>query len=211
MRMFADAFFRKRYVQRAVVLEMAAAVPAWSVACYSTSNRFGISGTMKTELLDEAENERMHLMTFVNIAQPSVFERILNLVAQGVLFNLHFLLYLFALKTAHRVFGYLEEEAVVSYTQYLAAINERRLENVAASQIATDYWKLEPDAQLRDVVEVVREDEAGHRDRNHGMAAVLTADGGFVDAQSNTGVGLTNQSSSVWYEWAYSSRTLWAV
>ncbi|MEE4236571.1 MAG: alternative oxidase, partial [Anderseniella sp.] len=126
------------------------------------------------ELLDEAENERMHLMTFINIAQPSVFERFLILMAQGVFFNLYFLLYLFAPKTAHRVVAYLEEEAVVSYTQYLEAIDEGKIDNVPAPQIAIDYWKLSPEARLRDVVVVVREDEAGHRDRNHCFADALT-------------------------------------
>ncbi len=38
-------------------------------------------------LLDEAENERMHLMTFVHIAKPSSLERALILFAQGAFFN----------------------------------------------------------------------------------------------------------------------------
>jgi hypothetical protein len=40
-------------------------------------------------------------------------------------------------------------------------------ENVAAPQIAIDYWRLGPDARLKDVVIAVRVDEAGHRDVNH--------------------------------------------
>ena len=32
------------------------------------------------ELLDEAENERMHLMTFIEISKPTLFERLLVLV-----------------------------------------------------------------------------------------------------------------------------------
>jgi len=38
-------------------------------------------------LLEEAENERMHLMTFIHIAQPSWFERFLVLTAQGIFYN----------------------------------------------------------------------------------------------------------------------------
>ena len=42
--------------------------------------------------------------------------------------------------------------------------------NVAAPKIAIDYWNLAPDAQLRDVVQVIRDDEAGHRNANHEIA-----------------------------------------
>ena len=34
------------------------------------------------EMLEEAENERMHLMTFIEIAQLSTFERFLIFLAQ---------------------------------------------------------------------------------------------------------------------------------
>ena len=42
------------------------------------------------ELLDEAENERMHLMTFVTIAKPSIFERALIMTVQAVFYNVYF-------------------------------------------------------------------------------------------------------------------------
>jgi ubiquinol oxidase len=77
-------------------------------------------------------------------------------------------------KTAHRVVGYFEEEAVFSYTEYLAGIENGTYENVPAPQIAIEYWKLAPDARLKDVVIVVRNDEAGHRDVNHDFANQLS-------------------------------------
>jgi ubiquinol oxidase len=126
-------------------------------------------------LLAEADNERMHLLTFIAIAQPSRLERVLILLAQGIFFNAFFLLYLLSPKTAHRLVGYFEEEAVVSYTQFLAAIDAGHIENVAAPELARDYWQLPATAKLRDVVIAVRADEAGHRDVNHGYAEVLRA------------------------------------
>jgi len=117
----------------------------------------------------------MHLMTFVEIAKPSMFERILIMTVQVIFYNFFFFLYLLAPKTAHRVVGYFEEEAVISYTNYLAEIDEGRHANVPAPQIAIDYWKLPETATLRDVILVVREDEAGHRDVNHEFANTLTA------------------------------------
>ena len=73
-------------------------------------------------------------------------------------------------RTAHRVVGYFEEEAVISYTHYLKELDEGRSPNVPAPAIARHYWKLPDDATLRDVVLVVRADEAHHRDVNHGFA-----------------------------------------
>jgi ubiquinol oxidase len=132
----------------------------------------GDRGWIRT-LLDEAENERMHLMTFVHIARPSGFERLLILLAQGLFFNFFFLLYLASPKIAHRVTGYFEEEAIHSYTEYLAGIDNGTHTNVAAPRIAIDYWKLAPDARLRDVIVAVRADEIRHRDVNHRFADEL--------------------------------------
>ena len=115
----------------------------------------------------------MHLMTFIEIAKPTLFERIVIMVVQAIFYNCYFFLYLFAPRTAHRVVGYFEEEAVISYTQYLEGIDAGRHENVPAPQIAIDYWDLPADARLREVVVVVRADEAGHRDVNHDYADQL--------------------------------------
>ncbi|MBL4666669.1 MAG: alternative oxidase [Sneathiella sp.] len=178
LRLFADFVFRKQYGHRAVVLETVAAVPGMVGGLLqhlkSLRQIRDDQGWIKT-LLDEAENERMHLMTFVEIAKPSMFERILIMTVQVIFYNFFFFLYLLAPKTAHRVVGYFEEEAVISYTNYLAEIDEGRHENVPAPQIAIDYWKLPETATLRDVILVVREDEAGHRDVNHEFANTLTA------------------------------------
>ncbi len=176
MRVFADAFFSKRYGHRAVVLETVAAVPGMVGGLLQHLKALrhirDDQGWIR-ELLDEAENERMHLMTFIKIAQPSFLERALIMLGQAVFFNAYFFLYLFAPKTAHRVVAYLEEEAVVSYTGYLAQVDSGAAENVPAPQIAIDYWKLPADARLREVIIAVRADEAKHRDVNHGFADAL--------------------------------------
>ena len=109
----------------------------------------------------------------IEIAKPTLFERIVIMVVQAIFYNCYFFLYLFAPRTAHRVVGYFEEEAVISYTQYLEGIDAGRHENVPAPQIAIDYWDLPADARLREVVVVVRADEAGHRDVNHDYADQL--------------------------------------
>lgn len=179
LRFIADAFFRKRYGHRAVVLETVAAVPgmvAGMLTHLKSLRRFQDDRGWIKSLLEEAENERMHLMTFVAIAKPSMAERALIILAQGLFFNAFFVLYLFAPRTAHRLVGYFEEEAVVSYTAYLEEIDAGRAANPPAPQLAIDYWGLPADASLREVVVAVRQDEAGHRDVNHHFADTLLRD-----------------------------------
>ena len=176
LRFFADVFFASRYGHRAVVLETVAAVPGMvggALQHLRALRRMESDGGWIHTLLEEAENERMHLMTFIQIAQPSAFERLLVLLAQGVFYNLFFLLYLLSPKTAHRIVGYFEEEAVYSYTEYLAGVDNGTYANVAAPKIAIEYWKLAPDARLRDVIIAIRADEAHHRDVNHQFANTL--------------------------------------
>jgi len=176
LRFFADRFFAGRYGHRAVVLETVAAVPGMVGGLLQHLKAIrhirDDQGWIK-ELIDEADNERMHLMTFIHIAQPTRFERLVIMVTQAIFYNVYFFLYLFAPRTAHRMVGYLEEEAVISYTQYLEQIDAGEVANVPAPQIAKDYWKLADDARLREVVLVIREDEARHRDVNHGFANAI--------------------------------------
>jgi len=176
LRFLADTFFAKRYGNRAIVLETVAAVPGMVGAAliHLRCLRWmrDDEGWIRT-LMDEAENERMHLMTFVEIAKPSWLERMLVLVAQAMFFGSFLCLYVISSRTAHRLVGYFEEQAVISYTQYLREIDEGRVENVAAPAIAIEYWRLPPGARLREVVIAVRDDEAGHRDVNHRFADTL--------------------------------------
>jgi len=176
LRFCADTFFAKRYGHRAIVLETVAAVPGMVGATINhlkcLRRMCGDNGWIRT-LMEEAENERMHLMTFVEVARPNLFERLVILGVQWVFYLAFFALYLVSARTAHRIVGYFEEEAVISYTLYLKEIDEGRSANVPAPAIARHYWKLQDDATLRDVVLAVRADEAHHRDVNHGFANEL--------------------------------------
>lgn len=185
MRFFADAFFAGRYGHRAVVLETVAAVPGMvggALQHLRSLRRLKDDDNWIHTLLDEAENERMHLMTFLHIARPNRLERFIIVVAQGVFYNAFFLLYILSTRTAHRLVGYLEEEAVTSYTEYLEGIDSGRHQNVPAPAMAIRYWKLPEGARLREVVEAVRADEAKHRDVNHGLADRLDAGDGRINA-----------------------------
>src|SRR3954462_13181678 len=97
LRLLADTFFAKRYGHRAVVLETVAAVPGMVGATLThlkcLRRMCDDRGWIKT-LMDEAENERMHLMTFIEVGKPTVFERFVVLSAQWVFYLFFFGLYL---------------------------------------------------------------------------------------------------------------------
>ncbi|GLU05273.1 hypothetical protein SLE2022_223820 [Rubroshorea leprosula] len=163
-------FFQRRHMCHAMLLETVAAVPGMVggmlLHCKSL-RRFEHSGGWIKALLEEAENERMHLMTFIDISQPQWYERALVFAVQGFFFNFYFLTYVVSPKLAHRITGYLEEEAVNAYTEFLKDLDNGSFENVPAPAIAIDYWRLPANATLRDVIVVIRADEAHHRDINH--------------------------------------------
>lgn len=176
LRFVADKFFASRYGHRAIVLETVAAVPGMVGATMThlrSLRRMESDNGWIRILMEEAENERMHLMTFIEVAQPSAFERFLIIAVQWLFYVSFFALYVVSPRTAHRVVGYFEEEAVTSYTSYLAEIDAGRVENIPAPAIARNYWQLDDNARLRDVVLAVRADEAHHRDVNHEFANEL--------------------------------------
>ena len=176
LRFLADTFFRKRYGHRAVVLETIAAVPGMVAGMLlhlkSLRKMEDDRGWIKT-LLDEAENERMHLMTFIHVAKPTFIERMIILFAQFIFIVTYAIIYLISQRTAHRIVGYFEEEAVISYTEYLHELESGAIPDEPAPEVAINYWNLPLHATLKDVVRVIRDDEAGHRDVNHNFANVI--------------------------------------
>ena len=176
LRACAGGVFARRYGHRAVVLETIAAVPAMVAATLTHLRALRTTtddlGRVRT-LMEEAENERMHLMTFIEVYRPGLVERLAIIAAQGAAYLVFSLLYLVSAPTAHRLAAYLEEEAVASYTHYLAEIDEGSSPNPDAPRLARDYWGLPEDATLWDVIFMVRADEAGHRDVNHAIADEL--------------------------------------
>ena len=176
LRFLADTFFKKRYGHRAVVLETVAAVPGMVggmlLHLKSLRKMEDDKGWIKI-LLDEAANERMHLMTFIEVAKPTLIERAIIMMAQFIFILMYSFIYILSPKTAHRIVGYFEEEAVFSYTEYLNELENGKIQDQPAPEIAINYWNLPLHATLKDVVRVIRDDEAGHRDVNHNFADIL--------------------------------------
>jgi hypothetical protein len=107
-------------------------------------------------LLEESYNERMHLLTFLKMSEPGWFMRFLVLGAQGVWCNALFFAYLISPRTVHRFVGYLEEEAVITYTRQIKDLDAGKLpkwEKLEAPQIAIDYWHMPEGRQtMRDLL-----------------------------------------------------------
>ena len=173
-RFFADVFFRKRYGHRAVVLETIAGVPGMVAGMWlhlkSLRQMKTGYGPIIRELLAEAENERMHLMFFIEITKPNIFERFLVLVAQFVFMIFYFIIYVVSYRLAHRMIAYFEEEAVRSYTDYLTMVENGEVPNVPAPELAIKYYNLEKTARLSDLIKCVRADELHHSKINHQYA-----------------------------------------
>ena len=173
-RFVADTFFAKRYGHRAVVLETVAGVPGivagvWLHLKSLRKMKTGYGPDIR-EMLAEAENERMHLMFFIEIAKPNWFERYLVLFAQLIFMIFYFILYVIDYKTAHRMIAYFEEEAVKSYTDYLGLVESGEVENVPAPRLAIQYYEMGSNAKLSDLIRHVRADEQHHSEVNHKYA-----------------------------------------
>ncbi len=176
-RFTADTFFAKRYGHRAVVLETVAGVPGMVAGVWMHFKSLRVMkagyGEQIREMLAEAENERMHLMFFIEIAKPNFFERLIVLCAQIVFGLFYLFMYVFFTRTAHRMIGYFEDEAVKSYTEYLELVETGKVENIPAPKLAITYYKLGSDSKLSDLIRCVRADEEHHSETNHNYADKL--------------------------------------
>ncbi|KAL9941429.1 hypothetical protein ACHAO5_009003, partial [Verticillium nonalfalfae] len=127
-------------------------------------------------LLEESYNERMHLLTFMKMSEPGWFMKVMLIGAQGVFFNGMFLSYLVSPKITHRFVGYLEEEAVHTYSRCIREIEEGQLPkwsdpNFNIPDLAVQYWNIpEGKRTMRDLILYIRADEAVHRGVNHTLS-----------------------------------------
>lgn len=143
-------------------------------------------------LLEESYNERMHLLTFMKMCEPGWFMKMMIIGAQGVFFNGLFVSYLLSPKIVHRFVGYLEEEAVHTYTRCIkeiedghvprwtdpkfqipdiavtVSISSRKCAWYATLANTYQYWNIpEEHRTMKDLILYIRADEAVHRGVNH--------------------------------------------
>jgi len=171
-------------LRRVVFLETVAGVPgsiAGILRHLASLRRMRRDNGWIHTLFEEAENERMHLLTYLELKKPTKLFRTVVWITQGIFYNFFFLAYLVSPRFCHRIVGYLEEQAVITYTHILHLIDHDvgdlgTWKTAPAPGIAVSYWKLPKDATLRDVVAVTRADESHHRDVNHAFASMQPTD-----------------------------------
>lgn len=139
LRILPDTYFRGNHYMRAAMLETIAAVPGMVGGMLNhmkSLRRMSEDHGWISHLLHEAENERMHLMMWMKCLNPNFWNRMLVLGAQTSFFSAYAMLYILSPKTAHRMCGYLEEEAITSYTHFLNDLDSGKIENGPAPSIA---------------------------------------------------------------------------
>jgi len=157
-----DTLDERSVLNRCIFLETVAGVPGFAAGMirhlHSLRRMKRDHGWIHT-LIEEAENERMHLMTFLQLRHPGPFFRA-AVISSQVVFTLGFsLCYLISPRFCHRFVGYLEEQAVITYSDILDKIDEGKLpmwSNLPAPEIAVNYWKLGDSALMRDVILAIR-------------------------------------------------------
>lgn len=161
------------WIRRIIFLETVAGVPGMVAGMLRHLHSLRLMrrdyGWIHT-LLAEAENERMHLLIALKLRQPGPFFRFFVIVGQCGFLAFYTLAYLICPRYCHRFVGYLEEEAVHTYSTLLDQIDNGTLpmfEQMKAPKFAAEYYKLDKEATLRDVFECIRMDESSHRDTNH--------------------------------------------
>jgi hypothetical protein len=166
-----------KILNRAIFLETVAAVPGMVAAIirhFKSLREMKRDGGMMQMFLDEANNERMHLLSFVRMKDPSVLFRAVVIGGQLGFGSAFFLAYCVSPKFCHRFVGYIEEEACSTYTKIIEAIESAEegtelaeWQTAVAPTIARSYWKLGEKGTILDMMYAVRADEAEHRDVNH--------------------------------------------
>ncbi|CUM62591.1 uncharacterized protein PRCAT00000143001 [Priceomyces carsonii] len=166
-----------KWLTRCIFLESIAGVPGMVAAFIRHLHSLRLLRRDKAwieTLLDEAYNERMHLLTFIKLGDPSWFTRLVIYFGQGIFCNVFFLCYLINPRYCHRFVGYLEEEAVSTYSHLIKELDlgkNPKFKEVEIPTIAVQYWpELKDNSSFRDLILRIRADEAKHREVNHTLA-----------------------------------------
>lgn len=170
---------------RLIVLESFAGVPGFVAAMFrhfrSLRQLQRDHGWIHT-LLEEAENERMHLIVCMSVFKANLMTRFMVIAAQLFMTPWLAAAYLVHPKAVHRFVGYLEETACLTYANIIDQVQtpgtplHEAWADMDAPEVAKVYWKLDPGAKWIDVLKCMFADECNHRDVNHTFAVMKSDD-----------------------------------
>lgn len=170
---------------RLIVLESFAGVPGFMAAMF---RHFRSLRTLQRDhgwihtLLEEAENERMHLLVCLKMFNANYMTRILVVSAQVFMTPFLTAVYIVHPSAVHRFVGYLEETACLTYANIIHQVEtpgtplHGAWARLAAPPLAKKYWKMSEDAMWVDALKCMFADECNHRDVNHTFASMDTDD-----------------------------------
>jgi len=167
---------------RLIILESFAGVPGFVGAAFrhfhSLRKLVHDQGMIFT-LLEEAENERMHLLTCMEMFNASQVTRALVVAAQMGMTPFLIIVYLIKPAAVHRFVGYLEETAVQTYSNIVAHVEKPGTDlhaawsELDAPDIAVEYWQMPVgERKWLDALKRMLADESHHRDVNHTLASL---------------------------------------
>ena len=172
----------KKIMLRAIFLETIAAVPGFVAAMF---RHFRALRTMQRDggwtnlLLEEAENEKLHLLSFIRMYEPGFLFRWAVIAGQVGFASFFATAYALNPVYCHRLVGYIEEEACSTYTKIVNAIETSPTDSELAAwrytlapAIGRAYWHLGETGTVLDLMRAIRADEANHRDVNHLAAGI---------------------------------------
>mmetsp|Transcript_34696 Transcript_34696/g.73133 ORF Transcript_34696/g.73133 Transcript_34696/m.73133 type:complete len:496 (+) Transcript_34696:122-1609(+) len=173
---------KNKILYRAIFLETIAAIPGMVAAIirhFRSLRTMSRDGGMLNMFIEEANNERMHLLTFIRMKEPGYLFRAAVIGSQFGFGTFFLTAYIINPNWCHRFIGYIEEEAVHTYTKILKEFDNAEegselymWKEEDAPKIAKGYWHLGEYGNVHDVMKAVRADEAEHRDVNHAVSGV---------------------------------------
>ena len=175
----------KSLIYRVLILESIAGCPgmvAAGVRHFRSLRRMERDGGWIHTLLEEAENERMHLLVFMRMFHPGIATRAAVIILQAVVVSCLIAVYCVRPAWLHRFVGYLEETAVQTYLTIIDRLQDptkklhKEWKDLKAPIIAKNYWRLPEDAMFLDVIKQICADEMHHRDVNHAFASMQKSD-----------------------------------
>jgi len=165
---------------RLILLESVAGVPPFIMGGYrhfrSLRNMSYDGGRIFTHM-EEAENERMHLIICMQLFEAAWYTKAAVVVAQILITPFCWFFCLLNPRYLNRFVGYLEELACETYGTVLEHISnpEKQLHvwnEMKAPPVAIQYYDLEEGATWPDTLKRIYADETMHRDVNHTFAGI---------------------------------------
>lgn len=170
---------------RLILLESIAGVPGFVAAGFRhfrSLRRLQRDHGWIATLLEEAENERMHLLLCLSTFKAGYVTRTMVVAAQYVMTPFLMSVYLVNPKAMHRFVGYLEETACHTYVNTIHHVETPGTKlnaawgKLPAPPLAMGYYHLPKGALWVDTLKCMMADEANHRDVNHTFADMKSDD-----------------------------------